>query len=264
VEHKPAVWSHDGSSPALRRLAAFCQGALDLVAPPTCASCRTPIGVAAALCEACDRRLDRIPAEWCVCCQETTPAAPGGRCVACELSRSPLSACVAAVRYAGDAESWIHRFKYPKAGLRGLDPAPVSVVRALAREAASRAPGGRPDLIVPVPLHPRRLRARGFNPAALLARALASDLRVAGDVVALRRTRDTPSQTGLDRRGRRRNVRDAFCTRAGVKLPKRIWLVDDVVTTSSTLSEAAAALRRAGAKTVVGICAARASSINCS
>jgi ComF family protein len=248
----------------MRRLAAFYQGALDLLVPPACASCRAPIEAAAALCGACNRRLERIPAQWCVSCQEAAAALPGGRCRVCEPSRSPLSACVAAVRFAGDAESWIHSFKYPRAGLRGLDPAPISVVRALIYEAARRAPGGRPDLIVPVPLHPRRLRARGFNPAALLARALASNLRVSSDVVALRRMRDTPSQTGLNRSQRRRNVRDAFCARAGARLPKRIWLVDDVVTTSSTLSEAAAALRHAGAKTVVGICAARASWISSS
>jgi ComF family protein len=186
------------------------------------------------------------------------------RCLACKASRSPLHSCVAAVRFTGDVENWICRFKYPKAGLRGLDPAPFSVVRGLICEAASRAPEGLPDLIVPIPLHPRRLRERGFNPAALLARALAREHKIPADLVALRRTRETPSQTGLSRVQRRRNVRDAFCSRGSAPLPKHIWLIDDVVTTSSTLTEAATALRRAGAAHVVGICAARALSISCS
>jgi ComF family protein len=126
------------------------------------------------------------------------------------------------------------------------------------REAAARAPGLQPDLIVPVPLHPRRLRLRGFNPAAQIARSLAREFEIPFDATALHRTRDTPSQTGLDRRERRRNVRGVFRSRRGRHVPERIWLVDDVVTTTSTLAEAAIALRTAGASTVIGLCAARA------
>jgi ComF family protein len=174
------------------------------------------------------------------------------------MSDSPLTACVAAVRFEGGVAEWIHRFKYPKKGLRGLDPAPASVVGAMLREAAARAPAPPPDLIVPVPLHPRRLRLRGFNPAAQIARSLAREFEIPFDAVALRRTRDTPSQTGFDRRERRSNVRGAFRSRRGWHVPERIWLVDDVVTTTSTLAEAAIALRTAGASTVIGLCATRA------
>jgi ComF family protein len=170
--------------------------------------------------------------------------------------RAPLTACVAAAEFAGEVETWIHRFKYPARGIAGLDPAPLAVIRGLTREAALMAPGA-PELVVPIPLHPRRLRARGFNPAAVLARSLARELRAPFDPVALWRARDTPSQTGLDRRERRRNVRGAFRARERARLPVCVWLVDDVVTTGSTLSEAARALRRAGARTVVGVCAAR-------
>jgi ComF family protein len=173
------------------------------------------------------------------------------------MSKSPLTACVAAIRFDGAGAEWIHRFKYPKKGLRGLDPAPASVVRAMLREAAASAPGPQPDLIVPVPLHSRRLRSRGFNPAAQIARSLAREYEIPFDAVALRRTRDTPSQTGLDRRERRSNVRGAFQSRRGRHAPERIWLVDDVVTTSSTLTEAAIALHAAGARVVIGLCAAR-------
>ena len=77
------------------------------------------------------------------------------------------------------------------------------------------------------------------------------------DPVALRRIRATTSQTGLDRRERVRNVRGAFRGRRGWRAPGRVWLVDDVVTTRSTLEEAARALRRAGAKDVRAVCAAR-------
>jgi ComF family protein len=174
------------------------------------------------------------------------------------MSDSPLTACIAAVRFEARGAEWIHRFKYPKKGLRGLDPVPASVVGAMLREAAARAPGPQPGLIVPVPLHPRRLRSRGFNPAAQIARSLAREFEIPFDAVALRRTRDTPSQTGFDRRERHDNVRGAFRSRRGRHVPARIWLIDDVVTTTSTLTEAAIALRAAGASTVIGLCAARA------
>jgi ComF family protein len=152
-------------------------------------------------------------------------------------------------------EGWVRRFKYPRGGLAGLDPPARGVARWLAAQAAALAPGEAPQRIVPVPLHPRALRRRGFNPAAVLARAVA---RVRGARVvpgALERTRDTPSQTGLDRPGRRRNVRGAF--RARGAQPERVWLVDDVVTTGATLAEAARALREAGAREIVAVCAAR-------
>jgi predicted amidophosphoribosyltransferase len=122
---------------------------------------------------------------------------------------------------------------------------------------AARAPGPPPQLVVPVSLHPSRLRSRGFNPAALLARSIARELGAPVDPTALIRVRDTPSQTGLDRSARRRNVRGAFCARPRLLAPPRVWLVDDVVTTGSTVAEAARALRRAGAKSVTAVCAAR-------
>jgi ComF family protein len=115
-------------------------------------------------------------------------------------------------------------------------------------------PGPAPDLVAPVPLHPRRLRERGFSPAALLARALAREARVPVAPTLLARVRDTRSQTELSRAERRRNVAGAFVPRTAA--PARVWLVDDVVTTGSTLAEAARALRRAGAREIVGVCLA--------
>jgi len=116
-------------------------------------------------------------------------------------------------------------------------------------------PGPPLELVVPVPLHPRRLRERGFNPAALLARSVSRVRRIAWDAVALRRLRDTPSQTLLDRRSRKENVSGAFLARGG--LPAHVCLVDDVVTTGATLEAAALALHAGGASRVTALCAAR-------
>jgi len=215
-------------------MASWWQGWLDLLAPPICAGCGATVNRDSALCERCTRAL--------------TTAGPVSPCP------TRLDACLAAVDYSGAAEDWIRRFKYPRPGLAGLDPAALAVARSLARRAAARVPG-RPDLVVPVPLHPRRLRARGFNPACQLARDVAREACVPLAPTALVRLRDTPSQTGLDRPARARNVRHAFEARRPV--PMRIWLVDDVVTTGATLSEAARALRRAGARHITAVCAAR-------
>ncbi len=258
---------------SLRWLAELWDGVLDLALPPTCAGCSAPIRACDALCEPCDRKLPRLAEDSCALCQAVRVAPTdglstqlkasagasrcGNLCATCEFARSPLSACVAGVVFSGDVGSWIHRFKYPRPGLAGLDPAPRSVVNALVCEAARRVVGPVPGLVVPVPLHPSRLRSRGFNPATLLARTLARQHGLRLDPVALHRTRATQSQTGLDRAARRKNVRGAFRTRRQWRAPDCVWLVDDVVTTGSTLSECAHALRRVGAKTVIGICAAR-------
>ena len=108
---------------------------------------------------------------------------------------------------------------------------------------------------MPVPLHPHRLRGRGFNPALVVARAVARTVAAPVAATALERVRDTPSQTGLDAVARRRNVSGAL--RARHVIPPRVWIVDDVITTGATLREAARALRAAGAESVVAVGAAR-------
>jgi ComF family protein len=209
------------------------RGLLDLVLPPLCALCGRDAAGRAPLCAACAAALPR------------TGSLP---------APAPLAALLAGAEFRGEVERWIHRFKYPAPGLAGLDPLPRALAEHLVCAAAARVPGPAAQLVVAVPLHPRRLRARGFNPAALLARALARARALPCDPCALERLRDTPSQTGLDRRARRRNVRGAFAARRA--LPACVWLVDDVVTTGSTLAACGAALRRAGAERVVGVCAA--------
>jgi ComF family protein len=229
---------------------------VELLVPAACAGCGGASDAGAPLCARCDARLPRLPRAVCALCQERSCALPSRHCRVCEARRSPLFACLAAAPWAGAVEDFVHRFKYPRPGLLGLDPGPRAVACALVREAGERAPLGA-ELVVPVPLHPARLRQRGFNPAALLARCLARAHGLPVAPRALERVRDTPSQTGLDRRARARNVAGAFRVRRGARIPARVWLVDDVVTTGATLREAARALRHAGARRVIAICAAR-------
>ena len=202
-------------------------GLLDLLLPPICACCSRSTG-GEALCVGCDVRSE-LP----------LPDAPAPK---------PLASWAAAVPYEGAAREWIARFKYPKRGLAGLDPAADAVARYWIRRAALSVPGDPPDAVVPIPLHASRLRERGFNQSTRLARDAA---RLVGSrclPVALERLRATETQTGLTRAERRRNVAGAFAAKSPV--PKRIWLVDDVVTTGATLVSAAHVLRRSGAREI--------------
>lgn len=210
---------------------------LDLLLPSCCARCGRLWD--AALCAACAGGIPRL--------------APG--CL--PAARTRLQALAAEVAFAGEIEGWVHRFKYPPRGLLGLDPAPEALLAVLLADAAARLPGAPPGLVVAVPQHPRGLRRRGFDPAGMLARGLAARRGLPFSARTLCRLRDGPSQTGLSRAARRRNMADAFAVRPGARIPARIWLVDDVVTTGATLAEAARTLRRAGAREVLGVCVAQ-------
>jgi ComF family protein len=165
---------------------------------------------------------------------------------------------MALLSFDGEARNWIHRFKYPEPGLTGLDPGSLGVARMLGRAAGRAAEIRSSDWIVPVPLHPRRFRQRGFNPSALLAREVALPQANRADARWLNRVRETRPQAGLDATSRRHNVAGAFaCRPRSGPVPKRVWLVDDVTTTGATLAAAAAALRAAGVREVLGLCLAR-------
>ncbi|MDE0886689.1 MAG: ComF family protein [Myxococcota bacterium] len=158
----------------------------------------------------------------------------------------------------GEARTWIHRFKYPGRGLSSLDPRALEVAQFFARTLGQHAGIGEGDWIVPMPLHRRRFRHRGFNPASLIGREIAR--RTGNPLVTgwLVRTRDTRAQAGLDARARQHNVNEAFACRPGAwDPPERIWLVDDVTTTGATLAAAAHALAAAGGREIIGLCLAR-------
>lgn len=116
----------------------------------------------------------------------------------------------------------------------------------------------RPDVVVPVPLHPERQRERGYNQAELIARPLAKRLNVKLEPRLLVRTRPRPAQLVLSRSEHWKSVRGAYATRKGLQVDNlRVLLVDDVLTTGATLDACARALRKAGAAAVLGLTVAR-------
>ncbi|WP_018871845.1 ComF family protein [Thioalkalivibrio sp. ALJ16] len=131
-------------------------------------------------------------------------------------------------------------------------------VAIMAHAGHGQEPPARPDVILPVPLHPSRLRARGFNQSEYLARRVARVLGAALDGHSLRRIRATGSQQALGRQARRRNVQGAFAWTGPRLAGCRVLVVDDVATTGATLSALAGVLRQAGAARVEGLVLARA------
>jgi ComF family protein len=168
----------------------------------------------------------------------------------CRGRLKALATLRSAVAYEGPIELAIQRFKYE--GWRRLaEPLALLLAERLAVE------GLAAHDVVPVPLHPDRLRQRGFNQADLLARELRRRLALGKPQGELIRTRATPPQVGHDRLWRLENVRGAFAWRGSHLAGRSLLLVDDVATTGATLDACAAALRASGSGPVMGASVAR-------
>ena len=214
-----------------------------LAVPPRCAACRAPGRRATdVLCGSCRRALPWLPA---ACCERCALPLPCGRCPA---RAAPFAAAWAAVAYEGVARDALHALKF--AGARPL--AGVMAAQIAANAPAALLAGA---VLVAVPAHPGRRRARGYDPAELLARALA---RRTGLPLArvLERGGGAARQVGAPRHVRRAPGRLAIT--AVRRAPSQCVLVDDVHTTGATLETCAAALLRAGAERVVAVTWARA------
>lgn len=231
--------------------------ALDVLFPPLCHVCRTFIAEPGRLhiCPSCRERMPGVISPLCTVCG--TPFRGAGDdhvCGDCNVDRPSWTAARSALLYEGACSDLIHAFKYRhRVHLRR----PLALLAIEYLDDFVRAAG--PEVIIPVPLHPRRLRSRGFNQAVLIGELFSRHWGIPLDRRALRRIRWTEPQVELPAAARSGNVKGAFAVTSPARVEgRRVLLVDDVLTTGSTLDECALVLRRGGAAGVYAATVARA------
>ncbi|MEN8175818.1 MAG: ComF family protein [Pseudomonadota bacterium] len=219
------------------------EAAQELLFPPGCLLCGAPSSSHRDLCAGCFRELPHN-LHACRRCALPLPAeAAGNLCGGCQQKPPAFDHCLAPLRYAPPVDRLVTALKF---GQRLVN---ARLLGGLLWDYTRMRADFTPDFLVPVPLHPRRLRDRGFNQALEISREVA---RLSGIPVrhgCVRRNRATPPQAGLGRRQRLHNLHDAF-TASGSLAGMRIALVDDVVTSGQTANAVSTALFRAGAAEV--------------
>jgi ComF family protein len=242
------------------RAALIRDGLLDLLYPPCCLVCGAR--PAEPLCAACIVEIQPFQPPFCDRCGAPVPAGHPV-CPACAVSNPPFAWSQAMGQYAGPLQKAIHRLKYE--GRTALArPLGVLLARSLDRPPSpllsSGLPGETPgfDCVVPVPLHPARFRERGYNQAERLARVVAQERGWQLETRGLLRIRRTRTQTDLGPEERAANVRGAFAAREPLAFDnQRVLLIDDVLTTGSTMRECARVVQEAGAVRVCLVALAR-------
>ena len=211
-----------------------------LLIPAPCLLCGQTLSQGSNLCAACIRDLPR-PSHRCPVCALAVNGAQQ-RCGQCLTHPPAFSAARAGLDYDAAVRLLIHRLKF-SGDTSVLDDLIAPLLEAIGPEQ------GRPDAIVPVPLHPARRRQRGFNQARLIANRLGKALSVPVLGTCVRRNRTGAPQSRLSARARRNRLRAAFEVTA--PLPPRVAIVDDVMTTGGTAESLATSLLRGGAEDVV-------------
>ncbi len=226
---------------------------LEFFLPRMCLFCGVPVGETAvvAICPDCEAQIEWVASPLCTCCGRVFESRDGADrvCGDCQTEPPPFTRARAAARYDGPVTRAITGFKFS----RQLAFLPVMqhwLKRPLCLELVAAA-----DFLAPVPLHPKRIKDRGFNQSLLLARAFPGT-PVAREAVI--RTRHTTPQVGLNPKERQDNVNGAFAVTDPARVKgKSVLLIDDLYTTGSTVKECARVLRKAGARRVEVLTVAR-------
>ncbi len=231
--------------------ARFCQelaACVDLLLPPACLLCGQllPTGLdAQSFCHACLTAMPPLSPAHCRRCAQPFPNATSNHLCGTCLKRPPSFSTVhAAGIYQGSIKDAVHQLKY-----RNQPTLAEPLGQILAKVITTAGSSFAPDCIVPVPLHPHRLRQRGYNQALEVARPIARELRVPLETTLLQRNRKTQQQQGLSATERRSNLRNAFVLTSKT-VPRKILLIDDVMTTGETVRECCRTLVAGGVEDV--------------
>lgn len=193
----------------------------------------------------CDSCLGELPHNLSACrlCGLPLGSREDGVCGVCLKRSPPLHGSIIPFCYAAPLDHLLLGLKFNQQLLN------ARLLGSLMADAIAERVDVLPDCMLPVPLHESRLRERGYNQALELARPVAARLGLPLETGLVERVKATEAQSSLDRALRRRNIRGAFSVAEG--LPGHVAIIDDVVTTGSTVNELAHALRRAGVERVV-------------
>ena len=252
---------------------------VDFILPPRCPLCRQRVDQQGSLCGPCWSKLVPLSDPACAICDFPFEVDFGSfsqqvgeqsktLCASCQRQPPALDRILTALAYDDASKEMILKFKHGRKHALARPLARLMLSRLYASHILHQSQFiNQPLSVVPIPLHLKRLRKRRFNQSLLLAQKIVSELnRRRGEDVArvlpslLSRHSDTPSQAGLSKKGRFRNLQRAFRANisASKEVPKSVLIIDDVFTTGATLEAAAKALKRAGVQFVFGLCAARA------
>lgn len=212
--------------------------------PSTCLLCGAGGSTGMDLCPGCLADLPRNRHACTACALPLPDSAPDGSlCGACQRKAPVFDRCLAPFRYEGVLPHLVTGLKFH--GRMNY----ARLLGDLLSEILDISPAVFPEVIIPVPLHPSRLRERGFNQALEIARSIERNFGVELDTDSVIRHAATTAQSGLDARQRRRNLRGAFVVNEALPF-RHVALFDDVVTTGSTVTELAKVLKRSGVKRV--------------
>ena len=222
------------------------QKILNFLFPPRCVSCGKG-GVF--FCQKCRSKLIYLQPPLCTRCSE--PIRTGTICQKCQSQTWDIDGIYSIFKYGGAIRQAIIQFKYENIKVLA-DPLSYCMAEYLRKHHLSF------DIIIPVPIHKRRLRERGYNQSSLLARKLSYMTRMPVVEGVLVRTKHTPSQAKSDNVAqRRKNIKNAFTCASHDISGKRILLIDDVCTSGATLNSCATSLKSAGAASVWGLTLAK-------
>lgn len=223
---------------------------LDYLLPPRCVLCGLTSG-SICICPSCRTDLPR-PGLHCYQCGLPLCSASDRICGACISNTPPFTRTVYPLQYRFPADRLVQAFKFKRQLAAGR------VLSHLLCEYVRANDINHPDLLIPVPLHNWRMAKRGFNQASELGSYASKVLDIPLLTTALRRHRRTQAQSGLSRKQRRKNVRGAFYWHGLIRPERHVALIDDVMTTGTTVTECTRVLKKAGAKRVDIWVAARA------